>query len=135
MEEKPEFSPKDQQFLDVLKITKNPRTASQLIYGTGNLFRALQHKKKVVREIVNILNRAGLKQKYLAEKLKTIIDTEEDNEVILRALDMCFKLHGSYAPQEVEVEADFDIWRHLSIDEIKREIIETLTDGETDQSQ
>ena len=112
--------------MEILKKTQSPQLAAKLVYNQS-LETALQ-RPALKRAIQQVLDNAGLKEIKLAQKLNNIVDTEQDNEVLLRALDMGFKLHGSYAPQEVEIQADFDVWRHLTDEDIKREIVEIAQD-------
>lgn len=120
---------KEQLFIELAQKTKNPKVACDLVYPGESLTRILRDRPQVKRKIIRIINRAGLKEKWLAEKIKYIIDSSEDDNAKLRAVDMALKLHGSYAPEQVNVKADFDIWRHFEISDIKREIIDAIEDG------
>jgi len=115
---------KEKQFIDIFRITRNPSVASSVVYDTPNAVSLLNTKPRLKREVVRILNEIGLKEEYLGQKLKDVIDTADSPDAVLRGIEMGFKLHGSFAPQEVEVQADFDVWRHLSNDDIKRAIAE-----------
>jgi len=114
---------KEKRFIEIFKNTGDLKLAQRVVYaGQKSPNDFLRHNKGLKKTIQDILRRQGLGEKKLAQKLTYIVDTETNNEVLLRALDMGFKLHGSYAPAQVEIQSDFDIWRHLTVDELKTEI-------------
>ena len=124
---------KEKQFLAITEMTLNPSLAGKIVYDQPSLKSLLLTRPGLKREIVLILDKAGVTKEKLVGKLGKIIDTEKNNDTVLRALDMGFDLHGAYAPEKIEVTHNFDIWESKTDDELKREIVDAVAFSETPQ--
>lgn len=90
----------------------------------------------IQREIVNILDKAGLDDSKLAERLSKAIDTglgrKSTNSDALRGLEMAFKLRDRF-PVDKRIEARIDLKASLekkSLTELKQELLRLRSEEE-----
>ena len=60
--------------------------------------------KSEVQSAIKEMQACGLTMRYRMNRVKSHVDNRDPN-VSLKALDMSFKLDGSYAPEKLEVQS------------------------------
>ena len=130
-----QLTEKQNIFLETLQTTGDPKLASQEAYGTRDFITRLKGAPNLQRKISQILTDKGLGESDLADKLKRLMNKPDiEDSDFLRALEMAFKLHGSFAPDvQISLELGMEIYKDVSIARIKTEILKLIEEPESNQ--
>ncbi len=133
MEKMRPLSEQQKQFVAVFEQTLDIRKAAEVVYKGRDHETEVLKSPSVRSEISRILDERNLSESHLAKRLKDVIDTPKKEENLLRAIEMGFRLHGSFAPTKININAGMDIYGDIEIKQIKSEIVELLEDSEAPQ--
>ena len=112
---------KRQNFAIALATGESKTKAAALVYNTSTVDSARTIGKRLGADsdiqtaVAEILQRNGLTKQYRVNRLRELVDSLDSN-VAIRAIDMTFKLDGSYSETHVnvtltreEMEEDFRV--------------------------
>lgn len=134
------LSIKQKRFIQELPTSKSSKEAALKAGYSPNTARFIASenltKPNIQREIVRVLDQAGLDDSKLATRLSKAIDSgltqKANNADSLRGLEMAFKLRDRF-PVDKRVEAKIDIKAELnkkSIKELKEELLRLRAEEE-----
>ena len=130
---------KQKEYLAIVKETGDVNLAGKQVFPAEAPGSILSRRPNLKREVVRVLEQKGLSEGDLITVLKKVVDTVDrekcDLHAVLRALEMGFKIHGSFAPEETNVKVDVTWKEELSDADIKREIIDALENFEVEEGE